>query len=334
MRSGAGKNGTNTARDWEESRITLPMISTDNFHIPVLGDEVLDGLEIEPGKTFVDATLGGGGHTQRILESGGRVIGIDQDEEAINHVKEKLEESGKFRLGRDLVVIHGNFADIEAHVESSGWKDIHGVLFDLGMSSHQVDTGSRGFSFEKDAPLDMRMNPDQQVSADNIVNSYSFEKLYEIFSKYAEEINSRAIASAVVRARTLSGGIHTTGQLVTVIDKVIRATYPGIQERQAQLVRRSACARIFQALRIVVNNEIESLKQGLEGAWKVLEPGGRVVCLSYHSLEDRTVKLWLRDKVAARTGRMITRRPVEASENEIHRNTRARSAKLRIGEKL
>lgn len=282
----------------------------NTFHKPVMVQEVLDGLRIEVGKKFIDATVGGGGHGIEILKRGGKVLGIDQDIEAVEFAKEN----------KDWKIVQGNFRDIEKIAKEHGFDRADGILFDLGVSSHQIDTPERGFSFRyRDALLDLRMDPGQGIPAREYIKKLSEEELYEILATFGEEKLARTIAGAIVRARRVRP-LATIGDLVGVVDSLIRE--PG--------ERMGTYARIFQALRIVVNDELGALKDGLRGVAAVLGSGGRLAVLSYHSLEDRIVKREIR-----RLGlRPINKRPMTPSTDEMRQNPRSRSAKLRIAKKL
>lgn len=255
-------------------------------HIPVLVKEVIEGLEVKEGKKYIDATVGGGGHSDAIRRLGGEVLGIDTDP--------------------DTTAIHGNFRDIENIAREHGWTRVSGILFDLGVSSHQLDTPKRGFSYRfPDAPLDMRLGG-SGITAKELIEKSSEEELYEILATFGEVIGARRLSHAIKSARPL-----TTGELLTIVGK-----------RDAP--------QVFQAIRIAVNDELGALKEGLEGAGRLLEKGGRLVVISFHSLEDRIVKQFMK-----RGGlRIVTKKPIVATHDEVMKNSRSRSAKLRIAEKL
>ncbi len=293
----------------------------DIYHKPVLVKEVIDGLNVSLGKRYIDATLGGGGHAIEIVKRGGILLGIDVDQEALEFTKQKfeigsktLEKIGKWKL------VQGNFGDIETIARAHGFDHVDGILFDLGVSSHQLDTPSRGFSYRfADAPLDLRLHQYEGETAASLLQRLSEEELYEIFVHFGEEERARPIARAICRARAVRS-IVTTGQLVTVVQSVIADTH----QQPAML------SRIFQALRIAVNDEIGALKAGLEGSGKLLVKGGRLVVISFHSLEDRIVKQFFQSD----DWNILTKKPIVARDIEIQQNRRARSAKLRIAEKL
>jgi 16S rRNA (cytosine1402-N4)-methyltransferase len=277
-------------------------------HHSVMPLEVLEWLLPAPGKVFVDGTLGGAGHTRLLLEAGAEVIGVDQDPFA-------LERAQKMGLA-GLRVVQGNFRDLETLIH----EPVDGVLLDLGVSSFQLDDPERGFSYHSDAPLDMRMSQDGESAAD-LVNTLEVEDLARIIYEYGEERHSRRIARAIVEAREKSQ-LETTTQL----SDAIRRGYPGGHARGVHPSRRT-----FQALRIAVNDELGALEAGLAGAVRVLKPGGRLAVIAFHSLEDRIVKRFVRDTP---TLRALTKKPLEPGEPELKRNPRARSAKLRVAERM
>ena len=290
-------------------------------HIPVLLNEVLSGLEVEPGGWFVDATAGRGGHTKAILESGGKVIALDQDQDAITELKLKFDQE----LKEERVVIkEGNFANLLSLVDKERIGKISGVLFDLGMSTQQI-WGPRGFSFLKSEALDMRMSLTNEVTAAKIINNYSRNELYEIFRRLGEENLAGPIADAIFRARAIKR-IETTDELVEIVVGVYHQAH--VQQKI------HPATRVFQALRIAVNRELENLRQGLECAWIVLRSGGRCVVISFHSLEDRIVKQFFLNKLRLGEAESVTKQPIVANRVEIKSNPAARSAKLRIAKKL
>ena len=297
------------------------------YHNPVLLDESISALIDSPKGIYADATFGGGGHTSEILrriDPEGRVISFDRDSDAIAN---KPDDDR-------LTLIRSDFRWIQNHIIHQGYRDgIDGILADLGVSSHQFDTAERGFSFRYEAPLDMRMNQEAQTTAADIVNTYSMEDLEKIFRLYGEVDNSRKIAQLICKARELSP-IQTTGELGKAIESVL----PKFAEHKF-------LAKVYQALRIEVNQEMKSLEKFLIGAAKSLKPGGKLVIITYHSLEDRMVKNFIKagnidGKVekdfygnATAPLKAVNRKPILPQEEEIASNTRARSAKLRIAEK-
>lgn len=290
-----------------------------SFHQPVLLREAIEGLGVAPGKRYIDATVGGGGHTIEILSRGGRVLGIDTDPEAIEEVKEILRDKDTKSQYPNILVAQGNFRDIENIAKRIGWFEVDGILFDLGVSSHQLDTPRRGFSYRyKEAPLDLRFDPTKGETAAELINRLSKEELYEILARFGEEQLAGAIAALVVRARAREP-LATVGELVAVVGEVA-----GDKKINATL------SRVFQALRIAVNDELSTLSPGLIGAKKLLRIGGRLVVISFHSLEDRIVKNFFRGG----GWRLITKKPIVPGKSELAVNPKSRSAKLRIAEKM
>lgn len=292
-----------------------------SYHVPVLLNEVRENLRVATGSWYVDATAGGGGHTREILSLGGSVVAIDHDYEAVKTLKDTFKK--EIEAGR-LIVIEGNFIHLSTYIKRMGMP-IMGILFDLGISTDQIKESGRGFTFEKNEPLDMRMSHELPVTAADIVNTYSEGELYEIFKKYGEEHLAREIAHAVFRARTLKQ-IRTTAELVTLIRNVYKEARKKTHIHPA--------TRVFQALRIAVNDELSALKTALVEAITVIEDGGRCLVISFHSLEDRIVKLVFREAVRSGEVINITSKPIIPSAFEIGKNPRARSAKLRVVQKL
>jgi 16S rRNA (cytosine1402-N4)-methyltransferase len=305
----------------------------DSPHQPVLFQEIIHALQPRQGGRYVDGTLGAGGHARGILEAcapDGQLLGLDVDPQALEIARKTLAPyEGRFHLA------HASYTTLAAQLQWLGWNLVDGILLDLGASSMQFDTPQRGFSFQHDAPLDMRFDPRAPRTAADIVNHYSERELADLIYEYGEERNARKIARAIVRARPL----HTTRQLVAVIEAV--------SPRRGE--RLHPATRTFQALRIAVNDELEALKTALPQAVACLKPGGRLAVISFHSLEDRIVKEFFREQSRdllnppyetmyaeerKATLKQVTRKPVTPSEAEIQRNPRARSAKLRVAEKL
>lgn len=306
-------------------------------HVSVMAAETLEALAVRPNAWYVDGTFGAGGHTRLLLEQGANVLAIDQDPNALDYVTVLRDASVRDARVRDnrlqdtrvadtrfpceLRFVAGNFRDVEsiAAAELGPTASVAGVLLDLGVSSMQLDEGERGFAFRHDGPLDMRMSATGE-SAEDVVNDYSLEDLAAIIFRFGEERHSRRVARRIVEARA-SGRIQTTGRLA----EIVSSAYPQGPRRE------HPARRTFQALRIHVNDELGALQEGLEAAARLLAPGGRLVVLSYHSLEDRIVKQFLKDspRMAA-----LTKRPLEATPEEIETNPRARSAKLRAGERV
>jgi 16S rRNA (cytosine1402-N4)-methyltransferase len=302
-------------------------------HLPVLYHEVLNFLApAAPGK-FVDGTIGAGGHAFGILSTFGssnELLGIDLDPFALQLATNRL-----LPFGNRATVIHGTYSELDSHLRSVGWEKVQGVLLDLGVSSMQLDMPEKGFSFRKDAPLDMRFNPSAPLTGAELLNGSDEEEISRILWEYGEERNARRIARAIVANRPL----HSTLQLVAVVEKVSGPHRGGIHP----------ATRTFQAIRIAVNEELDNLESFLPKAVQALAPGGRLAIISFHSLEDRIVKHYFQREskdciesplpIACTCGhkatmKIVTRHPVEATEEEALVNPRARSAKLRVAERL
>lgn len=288
-----------------------------DYHKSVLLQEVIDGLFVQSGKKYIDATLGAGGHTFAIAEKGGLVLGIDQDSDAIAYVEEKLKDQNA-----KVKVVQGNFAQLEQIAKENGFEQVAGILFDLGVSSHQLDDAKRGFSFMQEAPLDMRMNTTTGVTAKDLVNGLTKGELMQLFTKYGEEPFAKRIAEKIVTER-LKTPILTTTELAHLVAMM----YPRGNHKI------HPATKVFQALRIAVNDELGSLEAALAQLLGLLEKNGRVAIISFHSLEDRIVKYTFRDWEEKGLGKMITNKPIEATEAEKEENRRSRSSKLRIFEK-
>lgn len=266
------------------------------FHNPVLLQSSLDFLDIVPGELYVDATLGGGGHTRAILARGGKVLGLDQDPEAIS---QNIATS-------NLVCEQTNFTKLSEAVNKHRWQPLKGVLFDFGVSSHQLDTASRGFSFQNEGPLDMRMNPSSEYTAGTLVNQLSVNQLANIFTDFGEIPIAKSLAVKIVSQRPIS----TTTELAKIVDP-------------------KWTRQVFQSLRIAVNDELSAIREGLQQAADTLEEGGRIVAISFHSLEDRIVKNFFKGLQASGRGEILTPHPIIADPEEIKNNSRSKSAKLR-----
>lgn len=296
----------------------------NNYHISVLLNELIDGLNVVSGGKYIDATLGGGGHTAEILSRGGVVLSLDVDEEAIDFVRRRIKNQELRIKGiENLKLVRGNFRDIDKYAKEHGFEKVNGIIFDLGVSSHQIDTDERGFSFQREGPLDMRMDQELNVKAKDLVNVLSKGDLNELFYKSGEERFSYAIAESIVSARKIKR-IETTSELAGIIEKSVKGggMYQDIK------------ARIFQALRIAVNNELESLEAGLSGAYKLLDKNGRIGVISFHSLEDGIAKRQFAGWEKKGMGRVLNKKPILPNDRELNENVRSRSAKLRFFEKL
>lgn len=306
-------------------------------HVSVLLNECIENLNIKPDGVYVDCTMGGAGHSKEIakkLSEDGRLICFDQDINAINVAKERLAE-----FGEKVILVHSNFENIKDEIKSLGIDKIDGVLADLGVSSHQLDEASRGFSYMNDAPLDMRMDNRCENSAWDVVNNYSEESLHKIIKEYGEENWSKRIAKFIVEERK-DKTIETTYDLVEIIKKAI--------PKKARMNGPHPAKRTFQAIRIEVNNELGVIKNMIDDAVSIMNPAGRICIITFHSLEDRIVKNEYKylaqdcicppempfcqcDKKSE--VKIITRKPILPSEEEVNVNPRSRSAKLRVAEK-
>lgn len=309
-------------------------------HITVLLNEAVDGLNINPDGTYVDCTLGGGGHSGLILSKlseNGKLYSFDQDITAINFNKDKFKEENE--LGK-INFIKSNFRNISEELNKRNILGVDGILYDLGVSSPQFDNADRGFSYNYDAPLDMRMDQSQSLTARDVVNDWSYEQLVRIFFRYGEEKFAKSIARRIEKVRQQTP-IETTGQLVDLIKEAIPA--------KARRKGGHPAKKTFQAIRIAVNDELGALEESLEQALDLLNPGGRISVITFQSLEDRLVKVMFKQKTSLPElppglpvipdsqkveYKLITRKPIVPSEDEITHNNRAHSAKLRIIEKL
>ena len=310
---------------------------TEFHHVSVLLEECLEGLNIKPDGIYVDGTLGGAGHSSQIAKrlTTGRLIGIDRDPVALNAAGERLAP-----YADRVTLVHSNFCEMDHVLDDLGIEGVDGILLDLGVSSPQLDEVSRGFSYMGDAPLDMRMNNEDSLTADVVVNTWSQEELKRILYDYGEERYAPQIAAAICRRREIAP-IKTTLELVDVI----RSAMPPAALREKQ----HPAKRSFQAIRIAVNDELGAVRQVMDAAIPKLNPGGRLAIITFHSLEDRIVKNGMADAAKGCTCppnfpvcvcgkkpkvKIITRKPVVSGDEELDRNPRARSAKLRVCEKL
>jgi 16S rRNA (cytosine1402-N4)-methyltransferase len=304
------------------------------YHVPVLAREVLDYFITDREGIYFDGTLGGAGHAELILnklKQKAKYIAVDQDQDALIHSKQRLQKY------KNIIYKHANFSELGTILEQLHISKVDGLFFDLGVSSHQVDTAKRGFSYMQDVILDMRMNTKSRVTAGNILNSATEDELNQIFYQFGEDKKARAIARRIVAMRQ-EEDINSTRQLRKAIDEVVHYRYTI-----------KSYARIFQALRITVNNELENLKKALIDSIQFLKQGGRLVIISYHSLEDRIVKNFLKEKANPCTCppelpvcvcglkpeiKILTRKVIRPGKKEIQKNPRSRSALLRVGERL
>jgi 16S rRNA (cytosine1402-N4)-methyltransferase len=302
-------------------------------HTPVLYQRVLHALKPSAGGCYIDGTIGAGGHTAGILEASspdGQVLGIDLDPAALEVVKDRLA-----KYGERLHLRHGSYVEVTAFAGELGWQTVDGVLLDLGLSSMQLDDALRGFSFRLNGPLDMRFDPTQHTKAADLVNGLSERELADLIAQYGEEPRARRVARAIVETRP----IHSTHELAKLITHVVKGGRK----------RTHPATRVFQALRIAVNDELKALEVGLDRMIDLIAPGGRIAVISFHSLEDRLVKLFYRRESAdcicppdqivctcdhrARI-RVITKRPIRPEAEELEANPRARSARLRVAERI
>jgi 16S rRNA (cytosine1402-N4)-methyltransferase len=296
----------------------------NDFHEAVLLKEVLAHLQINTGGKYIDATIGGGGHTQAILSQGGKVLGIDQDQDSLDFVQKRL---GKEIKNQELLLEKGNFRELDRIARLKNFTEVDGILFDLGVSSYQINTAERGFSFLKEGPLDMRMDKDSPVTAEALVNLLGKGELYDLFNKLGQEHRAGPISNSIIRARRIKP-IQTTEALA----QVVKEAY-GIKGELSVYARTNINKRVFQALRIAVNDELESIKIALPQALELLGAGGRIAVISFHSLEDGIVKRAFKEFREKNMGRIITEKPIEATEEEIALNSRSKPAKLRVFEK-
>lgn len=307
-------------------------------HTSVLLNETVDGLNVRPDGTYVDATLGGGGHAFEVcsrLSDKGRFIGIDQDADAIEAAGKRLEG-----FGEKVTIIRSNYRDMKPQLHKLGIDKVDGIVIDLGVSSYQLDTADRGFSYRADAPLDMRMDQRQKMTARDIVNEYSESELYRVIRDYGEDRFAKNIAKHIVMERE-KGPIETTGQL----NEIIRHAIP----MKIQKTAGHPSKRTFQAIRIELNHELDVLRDSLDDMIDMLNPGGRICIITFHSLEDRIVKSAFRKNEnpctcpshfpvcvcgKASKGKVVTRKPILPTEEEMESNSRSKSAKLRIFERV
>lgn len=292
------------------------------MHLPVLLKEVIENLDLKPGKTVLDATAGGGGHAEEILRRitpGGRLITVDRDPQAIDRVRERLEE-----VGGEVIYANDDFRNVDRIMEAAGIKAVDGAVFDLGVSSYQLDEAEKGFSFLKEGPLDMRFDPTKGMSAREMVNRFTRDELADIIREYGEERHARKVAEAICFARKKKR-IDSTDDLAAVIREAIGGWYA----RQ----RLHPAARTFQALRIYVNDELGAAEEGVKKALGLLNTGGRICVISFHSLEDRIIKNIFRNASHAGEVRLLTKKPIIPTDAETRENPRARSAKLRVAER-
>lgn len=308
----------------------------NSYHEPVLLQEIIQAFQPIAGRSFIDATGGGGGHTEALLQNGGRVLTIDWDKEAITQIQalakkyereliqERYEEENEIHIWEysHVTIARGNFRNIKNIAHACRFSRVSGVLFDIGVSSHHVDKEERGFSFHKNGPLDMRMDRRLAVKAQDLVNALTKKELTTLFEKFGEERHAAKIANTIVEARRLQQ-ITTTDELAKVIKKSIRGSIEAMHP----------ATRVFQALRIAVNDELKNITLALPQAFEVLDGKGKIIVISFHSLEDRIVKETFLQFEKEEKGKVITKKPITASVGEVTVNKRSRSAKMRIFQK-
>jgi len=291
-----------------------------NYHKPVLLKEAIDNLKIKKGGKYIDATLGDGGHTVEILKKGGKVLGIEINKEALERAQERIN---KENLGSEFNGVLGNFKNIEDIAGENGFSEVNGIIYDLGYSSYELEEGGLGLSFQKDEPLDMRLDKNLGVTAGDLVNSLSEKELSSLIFKYSDERMAKRFAKEIVKARGLKK-IQTTAQLAEIIES---ASSPGYERGRIH-----PATRTFQALRIVVNDEIANLEKSLPRAAHLLLPGSVIVLITFHSLEDKVAKEF--GQSARSSVKEVFEKPISASFEELDENPRSRSAKLRVFEKI
>lgn len=306
------------------------MRKIEEYHVPALLKETIDFLEVKPEGKYIDATLGGGGHSQEIIRNGGKLLAIDTDPEAIEYAKQRLEKfvcqltkEGK-KVFTPIIVLE-NFSRIDEVAVREGFSQVDGILFDLGVSSHQLEADWRGFSFNQEGILDMRMSPDLAVTAKDLVNGLNQGELEQLFTRLGEEKLAKRYAAAICAYRK-NKQVETCDELA----KIILAHAPP----RGRFDRTHPATRVFQALRIAVNDELNSLKEVLPKSISLLKSKGRIAVLSFHSLEDRIVKEFFIEQKEKNLLKIITDKPVEPNLQESIKNPRVRSAKLRVAEKI
>lgn len=295
----------------------------NQFHASVLLKEAVDCLEVREDQKYIDATAGGGGHTFEILAQGGKVLAIDRDPDAIAHIKKKVK-SHKLKVisVKDLVLVQANFNKIGEIAKANGFDKVDGILFDLGASSHQLEEAQRGFSFQREGPLDMRMDPNLKVTATDIINNFDKRRLNEIFEIFGQEKLSRPISDAIVSTRKVKQ-IQTTRRLADIVN--------GVYRQRGARGKINPATRVFMALRIVVNSELLNLKETLPQTVDLLNKNGRLVVITFHSLEDGIVKRFFKQDKSLE---VLFKKPIGPSRRQIGINPRSRSAKLRVAQKI
>jgi len=292
------------------------------FHTSVLKKEAIEYLQVAPKRKYIDGTLGAGGHSIEIVRAGGEVLGIDQDRQALAFARRRFLRELPAAFTNNSVLVYENFRNIVQLARLHGFSQVAGVLLDLGMSSYHINASNKGFSFRRDELLDMRMDGATQLNAADVINNASAQRLYEIFTNFGEQQRAEELINRIERTRAITP-IRTSFDLVRIMEEVY-----GAERIEAE---HDHLARVFQSLRIAVNEELSALREGLYGAATVLKPGARLVVISFHSLEDRIVKLFLRKHGGFK---LVTKKAIRPSDEEIYLNSRSRSARMRVAEKL
>ncbi|MCS7206735.1 MAG: 16S rRNA (cytosine(1402)-N(4))-methyltransferase RsmH [Dehalococcoidia bacterium] len=288
------------------------------YHRPVLVAQVVEGLQVHPGGRYIDCTLGEGGHAQAILEAStpnGYLLGLEVDPDSLEVARQRLAPFGERAL-----LVRASFAHLEEVARHYGWQGVDGILFDLGLSRRLLEASGRGFSFQREEPLDMRFDPRSPLTAHTIVNTWPARELARIFAQYGDERRAGAIARAIVQARPITSTTHLAQVVAQVVGRGKGYRHPA--------------TRVFQALRIAVNGELDALEAGLTQAIPLLRPGGRLVVIAYHSGEDRVVKQVLRREAQRLTVGIVTKKPITPSREEVRTHREARSARLRVAQRL
>lgn len=295
-------------------------------HVPVLLKEVIHYLNPQPNENFIDATIGEAGHTMAILDKNkpnGKVLGIEINPDLFQKLQRIENEDSKLNVKERLIVVNDSYANLKEIVRNNNVQPIHGIIFDLGICSWQIESSGKGFSYQKDEPLDMRFNPNQDLTAAEIINFWEIEKIEQILREYGEERYSHRIVVALKEARKKER-IVGTQQLVDLLKKTLPKNYDNRRIHFA--------TRVFQALRIAVNKELENVEEGLKQAVQILEPKGKIIVISFHSLEDRIAKRFFKGQEKNNELQILTKKPISPSIEEIKKNPRSRSAKLRAAQ--
>ena len=294
----------------------------NNFHKPVLLKEIIDYLNVRKGAKYIDATLGGAGHSEEILKRGGIVLGIDVDEDALDFVRNKKNEIENWQ---NLILAYGNFKDIDKIAHLNNFDKVAGIILDLGVSSFQIDTPERGFSYQKNVPLDMRMDKTLSVTAADLLKILTKGELNELFNKLGEEHSARRISESIVRARGIKK-IETSDDLLEAIR--------GNKGQASAFERAKILNKIFQALRIAVNDELNNLREVLPKAIELLDKDANLLVISFHSLEDRIVKRAFEEYEEKSMGKILTKKPITPDAEEMRSNSRSKSSKMRVFKKI